>query len=113
MKDLAPLRQRQFSNVWTQIKGTIHHLNAKGDFEGYPILWLPTLRIQFTQLEVYLRTFDPALADIFNGRTKGQVDHRPLASHLEPLSSNTKSSEKPKRRRCPDAGSRSRATPLP
>jgi hypothetical protein len=83
IEDLNHIRRRQLSDVLRTIQMIIGHLDGKSDFEEQQsIVWLQTLRTQLTHLEIYLRAFEPVLADIFNGRKRGPVDHRPIASHL-------------------------------
>jgi hypothetical protein len=85
VKDLNHIQRRQFSDVWRALNMTVDHINGKSDFEGRAFLWLQTLRTQLSHLEIYLRTFNPTLADIFEGRKRANIDSRPLASHLEEL----------------------------
>jgi hypothetical protein len=84
-EDLDPIRRQRFADVEIGIRATFRQLAAHDNYANNPGLWLRSLRIQFSHLEIYLRAFDGALADTFNGRTKTPVDHRPTAAHLEPI----------------------------
>lgn len=43
------------------------------------------LRTYLTHFATYLKSYDASAASLFAGRTKSNVDHRPMHEHLEPI----------------------------
>jgi hypothetical protein len=80
-KDLDPLRRRQFVEAMQSLDWFAQQFER----DDNDPLFLENVRTMLSHFDVYLRALDSDAAEKFNQRTKSQVDHRSMASHLEPM----------------------------
>jgi hypothetical protein len=79
-KDLDPIRRKEFTRVVESLKWLCDMIEKRDEER----LWFENLRTMLTHFNNYVHQFDPRVGKKFKDRTKGNIDHRSYAAHLEP-----------------------------